>query len=109
MQNVDVNTLADVVVRYCAHDNYGSKQNAVRALSKRTSIKDNKFLNDYFEMHLKIYDHTKRILTKNYYDKIYLTDKIFEKVKNQIMKTVDCTEIDASAYINWCHYWYNVK
>ena len=109
MTKSEIEIIGDVVVRYVAHDQYGSDQKAIGVLGKRLNSNDNKLVEKIFKRHLSIYENTKKLVIKKLWNNPHFNDKLFDKIKSEISKTHDCVEAEAGAYINWCYYWYVLK
>ena len=106
MDNLD--KISDVIVRFCAHEQYGSKDKAIKALSKRV---DNDLINcrNLFEKHILIYNKTVDLVVKKIPNSSKYNDLVFQEIKDEICKMINCSMEEAGAYINWCYFYFILK
>jgi len=109
MTEKEIEILSDVIVRYCAHEQYGSEQKAVHALKKRLNNMDSTRVKEIFQNHIRIYKTTKDLVEKKLKNNPHFKESLFDKLRNEIRQRHDCEVIEAGAYLNWCYFFYVLK
>ena len=109
MTEKEIEILSDVIIRYCAHEQYGSERKAVVALEKRLKNLESTNAEKLFQDHIKIYNTTKDLVEQKLKNNPHFKDSLFDKLQNKIQQKHDCQEIEAGAYLNWCYFFYVLK
>jgi hypothetical protein len=107
MNNLEI--ITDVVVRYLAHDQYGSAEKAAKVLSRRLGSVQLGEAIELIKLHSTIYEATINKITQALSHTPGLTEELFNSIKNEISNELSCKDIEASSYINWCYFWYVLK
>jgi hypothetical protein len=109
MTQKDIEIISDVIVRFCSHDQYGDEKKAILALKKRLNIKESDKANTIFKKHVDIFNTTKDLVEKKLKNNPHFKESLFAKLKREISTRHDCETIEASAYLNWCYFFYVLK
>ena len=113
-----VDILNDVVIRFCAHHSYKTKEGALKALVKRAGKLQGLSNAENLDQAIAIYNKAAELISSgNYTDRsanttIYsayediLFDKCLGELKTQFPNSDDQL---ASAILNWIVFWYYLK
>ncbi|WP_258105872.1 hypothetical protein [Marinoscillum sp. MHG1-6] len=102
----EIEITSDVVIRFLAHEQYGTENKAIKALSNR--LPEQTDVQHIFERHCNIFSITKELVIKKLSNSNF-KDSLFEKIRNQIAEQTNSQPEEAGAYINWCYFFYILK
>jgi hypothetical protein len=106
MTTKEIEITSDVVIRFLAHEQYGTSDKAMKALSKRLSQRPD--ISEIFERHCHIFNTTKELVIKKLSNSNF-KDSLFDKMRNLIAQRTNSQIEEAGAYINWCYFFYVLK
>ncbi|MES2133345.1 MAG: hypothetical protein V4506_13440 [Bacteroidota bacterium] len=113
-----IDILNDVVIRFCAHHSYKTKEGALKALVKRTGKFQGVSNSENLDQAIAIYTKAAELISSGHYTDrsanttIYSAyeDILFDKCLSELQKQVpNSDEQLASAILNWIIFWYYLK